>query len=336
MQQYSGTKFTVIRVVRFENVTNREKEEKKDVRACDEDKKKPNEYECIDIQEESKECIICTDEKFTDEMVQGMACLHSICVSCSSKIDKCPFCRADFFFVQKEEAKEEESKDVQENAFVSRSSRSSWMSMFYGVNRVSYLYLGMSDDFMPRMDDREYIEEIAKRERGNHARFISREEMCNNINITDYSLKTFTGEYMFYPDQLSKMYNEFKALGRTHITTGDIGLGKTVRIDSQIIITPFFTFALEKEAISYNWRIAHNIRSEFPFCELMPFLITNTNSTLDVIECVHKINENTKIVITIAGTQTENNVSFVTSAFIFRNNKSFRMKKNPIFIGLNL
>lgn len=56
------------------------------------------EEECIQIEEESDECVICTEEKFKEEMVKGNECVHYVCLGCSEKINgKCPFCRKKFF-----------------------------------------------------------------------------------------------------------------------------------------------------------------------------------------------------------------------------------------------
>lgn len=43
--------------------------------------------------EDNNECPICYEEK---NIMMNLNCRHSLCISCSSKIDHCPFCRKIF------------------------------------------------------------------------------------------------------------------------------------------------------------------------------------------------------------------------------------------------
>ena len=292
MQQFKIQ--NILRMVQLIDLTaGEERKETKDNTPCWNSKEEYEEHkqgkqrQCEDeyilnIEEESEECTICTDEKFKAEMVKGAKCSHSVCINCSSKIDKCPFCREDFFTI--------------------------------GVS--------------------------SGRVRSRNNSLSLREELCEISRTAMYCYRVIKRQLVFSTNQFFDMYNEFKS----HDSTGEFSetdprLEKKVRVDSQIIITPFFTFALEKEANAFvsSYEANNNHGIECPFYKLIPYRVTTSNNTT-TIECRHWVNETNMLIIKIKAIQRPNDsVSISASATILRceTNKMFEVKKMPRFIGLD-
>jgi hypothetical protein len=286
-------------------------QEKKEVILCNSKEEYEDEY----IIEESNECIICTDEKFEYEMVKGVKCSHSICIVCSSKINNCPFCRESFFYS-------------------SQSVSQPIVSLFFENIRLRIAPMYLTQLYLFNIGQ---IPQIIPQIINVDPRQLTRTEICNDNNLSDYSNNTYIGNQIFNRNQLSTLFREFKEIGSARrITTGNIVNRRTgnnigsliVRVDSQLIITPFFTFCVKNERDNLPSHVC-------VFFELIPFVIRNIDSTTTLIECHHKIDGNVKIIFQITGKQPQGKeVGIKISAALYRKNKPFNFKKTPILIGV--